>query len=265
MDREVIMEDEKKRNKMALRLPFGLCKRHGIMLPKNATPRQAWDALKRKTGQTPKDVFASLKAKFGKASLAPTKSEEDAPLQISATMNQKEKEAVFDKWISRYKLVLSFSGDKIFAHDAKRLNADNTSKHIQQNVKELKEYMNRLRDAEAQPSPSTIEGLDEIRKANEDLAKWRREFNRSFEGKYAAGGLGVRSKPQYNFEELYKKYPAAHAYLIAEGYENKSDYRMSAIGRAAKAEILANPSNHAQILEKMQKQLDEYRRSRIYD
>lgn len=51
MDREVIMADEnKKRNKMALRLPFGLCKRHGIMLPKNATPRQAWDALKRKTG-----------------------------------------------------------------------------------------------------------------------------------------------------------------------------------------------------------------------
>lgn len=64
MDREVIMADEnKKRNKMALRLPFGLCKRYGIMLPKNATPRQARDALKRKTGQTPKDVFAELKAK----------------------------------------------------------------------------------------------------------------------------------------------------------------------------------------------------------
>ena len=56
------MADEKKRNKMALRLPFGLCKRHGITLPKNATPRQAWDALRRGTGKTPQDVFAGLKA-----------------------------------------------------------------------------------------------------------------------------------------------------------------------------------------------------------
>ena len=61
MDGEVIMAGEtKKHNKMALRLPFGLCKRYGIMLPKNATPRQAWDALRRGTGQTPKDVFAGL-------------------------------------------------------------------------------------------------------------------------------------------------------------------------------------------------------------
>lgn len=35
MDREVIMADEKKRNKMALRLPFGLCKRYGT----------GWDTL----------------------------------------------------------------------------------------------------------------------------------------------------------------------------------------------------------------------------
>ena len=66
MDREVIMADEnKKRNKMALRLPFGLCKRYGITLSKDATPRQAWDALKRGTGKTPQDVFAGLKAKDG--------------------------------------------------------------------------------------------------------------------------------------------------------------------------------------------------------
>ena len=29
-----------------LRLPFGLCKKYGITLPKDATPRDAWDALK---------------------------------------------------------------------------------------------------------------------------------------------------------------------------------------------------------------------------
>ncbi len=31
-------------------LPFGLCKKYGISLPENATPREAWEAIKKKTG-----------------------------------------------------------------------------------------------------------------------------------------------------------------------------------------------------------------------
>lgn len=34
-------------------LPFGLCEKYGITLPKNATPREAWDALKQKRGIEP--------------------------------------------------------------------------------------------------------------------------------------------------------------------------------------------------------------------
>lgn len=43
------------------RLPFGLCQRYGISLPRNATPRDAWDALKGKTGLSPQDFYDSLK------------------------------------------------------------------------------------------------------------------------------------------------------------------------------------------------------------
>lgn len=51
------------------RLPFGLCKRYGVALPDNATPRDAWNALKGKYGITPQDVYNELKqeAKQGKS------------------------------------------------------------------------------------------------------------------------------------------------------------------------------------------------------
>ncbi len=42
-------------------LPFGLCKKHGISLPPNATPRDAWEALKNKTGLSPQDFYDRLK------------------------------------------------------------------------------------------------------------------------------------------------------------------------------------------------------------
>lgn len=43
------------------RLPFGLCKREGIELPKDAEPADAWNALKEKTGKTQEDYYESLK------------------------------------------------------------------------------------------------------------------------------------------------------------------------------------------------------------
>lgn len=45
------------------RLPFGLCERYGISLPRNATPRMAWEALKQGTGLTPEQVYKDLREK----------------------------------------------------------------------------------------------------------------------------------------------------------------------------------------------------------
>lgn len=51
--------ENKKKSHGNTRLPFGLCKREGINIPDNATPRDAWEALIKK-GITPKAVYSKL-------------------------------------------------------------------------------------------------------------------------------------------------------------------------------------------------------------
>ena len=81
-------EEAKKRNQIALRLPFGLCKRYGISLPDKATPREAWEALKRRTGQTLKETFASLRT--GKSTDG--QKEQEAKQEKSAQTVEQSKE-----------------------------------------------------------------------------------------------------------------------------------------------------------------------------
>ena len=45
------------------RLPFGLCAKYHIALPYDATPRDAWNALRSGVGLTPDKVYAELKKK----------------------------------------------------------------------------------------------------------------------------------------------------------------------------------------------------------
>ena len=40
------------------RLAFGLCKKYGIDLPKDAGPKEAWEALKEKTGKSASDFYS---------------------------------------------------------------------------------------------------------------------------------------------------------------------------------------------------------------
>lgn len=54
-------EEEKKGGNIGL--PFGLCAKYGIRLPENASPRDAWEALKNKTGLTPDDFYRDLRQK----------------------------------------------------------------------------------------------------------------------------------------------------------------------------------------------------------
>lgn len=46
-------------------LPYGLCAEEGIELPKGATPQDAWDALKQKTGKEPDEYYAERYNKGG--------------------------------------------------------------------------------------------------------------------------------------------------------------------------------------------------------
>lgn len=60
----------------------------------------------------------------------------------------------------------------------------------------------------------------------------RRRFNASFETE-DGGGWGVGPRPNYDFDAAYKKYPQAHAYLIAEREAYKDNYELAEIGRKA--------------------------------
>lgn len=57
------------------RLAFGLCKKYGIELPKGAKPKDAWEALKEKTGKSARDFYnqsgekGADKIRFGTASV----------------------------------------------------------------------------------------------------------------------------------------------------------------------------------------------------
>lgn len=57
-----IAEKDNERRSGNVGLPFGLCKKYGIDLPNGATPRQAWEALKKEKGITPQQAYDSLKA-----------------------------------------------------------------------------------------------------------------------------------------------------------------------------------------------------------
>lgn len=51
-------EDGTTRMDASQRLAFGLCKKYGIDLPKGATPQDAWNALREKTGKSASDFYS---------------------------------------------------------------------------------------------------------------------------------------------------------------------------------------------------------------
>lgn len=50
----------KKEDNGNTRLPFGLCGRYGIPIGKDWTPRDAWEALRKKTGITPEQAYQMM-------------------------------------------------------------------------------------------------------------------------------------------------------------------------------------------------------------
>lgn len=93
----------------------------------------------------------------------------------------------------------------------------------------------RRAEAEREAKIAAIPGLAEIQAARDDVDKWRSEFERSFAD---VGGLGVRPRPQYDFDALYAKYPRATAYLKADGMALAEHDVKAAAGRKARERII---------------------------
>ena len=80
---------------------------------------------------------------------------------------------------------------------------------------EAQETAERAALEERERKIAAIPGLKEIQAAQEDVAAWNKEFRESFED---VGGLGVRKKPEYDFDAMFAEYPVAAAYLKALSY-----------------------------------------------
>ena len=106
-----------------------------------------------------------------------------------------------------------------------------------------------------------IPGLKEIRAAREDLKRWHDEFEDSFRD---VGGMGVRPKPQYDFEELYRKYPRASAYLKAEAYSRAANYAKASAGKKALERII-NGEECDTVLSEMEAEWSAYVNDHVWD
>ena len=127
-------------------------------------------------------------------------------------------------------------------------------------IKEEKEAKERAK-AERAAKIAAIEGLEEIRNARADMENWHYEFKKSFED---VGGMGVRPKPEYDFDALAKKYPRAIAYLKAEAYGNAANYAKAAAGRKAKERII-NGEDENTVITEMEAEWKAYCDEHVWD
>ena len=117
--------------------------------------------------------------------------------------------------------------------------------------------------AEREAKIKAIEGLEDIQNAIADLAAWQREFNASFDGEYAVGGLGVRDYPHYDIDAMMQRYPQAAAYLRAKEYADKQNTELSIIGEKALNAVI--DGNWQSAMEQMDKDVDEFTRRHMWD
>lgn len=115
--------------------------------------------------------------------------------------------------------------------------------------------------AEREAKINAIPGLKEIQAAKTDLENWHDEFEDSFRD---VGGMGVRPKPQYDFEELYRKYPRANAYLKAEAYSRAANYAKASAGKKALERII-NGEECDTVLSEMEAEWSTYCNEHIWD
>lgn len=162
-------------------------------------------------------------------------------------------------------------GDKIGVRNVKQMQKDGTLGEIKARKAEIIKYFEaeraeeRRRYEERQQKIAAIEGLEQIKAAYEDLARWKCEFNKSFEGENAVGGLGVRQKPQYDIEGMRAQYPVADAFLKAEECANKNNYKLSKIGKDALEKIINDPENYAEHITEMEQKLKDFTDRHIWD
>lgn len=118
------------------------------------------------------------------------------------------------------------------------------------------------RNQERQAKIDAIPGLAEIKVELAKAADWRRRFNASFESEDGAG-WGVGPRPDYDFEAAYRKYPQAHAYLVAEREAYDANYELADIGQRALEKVIQG--NWKEALDDMEREKEEFVKRHMWD
>ena len=108
----------------------------------------------------------------------------------------------------------------------------------------------------------SIEGLLRIKAARQDVEAWHDEYTENWER--GDSGVGLRPRPEYDFDELYKEYPRAHAYLKAEAWAHASHGVKAAVGIEAREAIIRG-EDYNEAIEKMEKEWHDYCEEHIWD
>lgn len=162
--------------------------------------------------------------------------------------------------IKKYNLQAIEKDGKMMVHTRARVPAKDVAAikanrdEILKEILDTKEQKKRAYE-ERQAKINAIPGLAEIKTELEKAADWRRRFNASFETE-SGGGWGVGPRPQYDFEAAYKKYPQAHAYLIAEREAYKDNYELAETGQKALEKVINGQWEEA--MEDLKREEDEF-------
>lgn len=169
--------------------------------------------------------------------------------------------------IKKYNLQAVKKDGKMMVHTRARVPAKDVAA-IKANRNEiLKEILDAKEQArkayeERQAKINAIPGLSEIKAELEKADDWRRRFNASFETE-DGGGWGVGPRPNYDFDAAYKKYPQAHAYLIAEQEAYKDNYELAEIGQKALEKVINGQWKEA--MEDMEQEQEEFVKRHMWD
>ena len=176
-------------------------------------------------------------------------------------------EMTVEELVKAYYISL-YGDDKIKLGSGPAAERDGAIETIKARKPEILSYLLTKRQAEQDRAArraanrKAIEGLAELEAAHEDLDKWEDEFADSFK---TVGGLGVRPKPEYDFEGMKQKYPGAAALFRAESIANQSNYNLAAIGQKAVDSILDNPADYEQTIAQMDKEYAEEIERHMWD
>ena len=155
-----------------------------------------------------------------------------------------------DEMIKKYNLCIPSEDEtKLMVRNVARLKKDNAISSLKENKQEILARLKEIAEQEwkareeYRAKVQSIEGLEEIRKAEADWAEadWE-EYHARFMVAFGHEDAAVRQarmvKPTADPVELKKKYPRAVAYLLAESYAFSENYEKAAAGRKAQERIL---------------------------